>query len=310
MSRMLLALACLMSSAGLAPAAPMGTAARNVIPQDVQQIISVDYRQLANQPMAAELHDRALPDNLKRFEAALKSLGITPERDIDHLSFASFRQAGSLRMLGVAEGDFALKTIQTKIRTQKVKPLKYRNTLIYPVDAGLDMTLLDAGTMVFGDIDALKFALRARDGDIQSLNANSALTDIMPGVDSGAVWSVLDSEGTQNMLRSALGDAAKLADYETLKKRLLSSRYQMNFDNGIKFDLDVITSDSVTAATLATVVKAGLMLKKIQATGAEKALLEGTDVDSDSNQLQMHFHSDEKKFETLLNSALFNAVSR
>ncbi len=42
----------------------------------------------------------------------------------------------------------------------------------------------------------------------------------------------------------------KLADYETVKKRLLGSRYTMNFANGVNFDLDVLTSDSVTAATL------------------------------------------------------------
>jgi len=38
------------------------------------------------------------------------------------------------------------------------------------------------------------------------------------------VWSLLDQQGTQNMMRAALGDAAKVADYDTVKKRLLGSR--------------------------------------------------------------------------------------
>src|SRR2546423_10704007 len=100
-------------------AAALGTAARNVIPSDVQEIISVDYRQLSNSSVAGELHDRALPDNLKQFESALKGVGISPARDIDHLTFASFRESGQLRLVGVAEGQFALKNIFTKLRAKK-----------------------------------------------------------------------------------------------------------------------------------------------------------------------------------------------
>ena len=82
----------------IAAAAALGTSARTVIPADVQQIISVDYRQLSNSSVAGELHDRALPDNMKQFESALKGVGISPARDIDHLTFASFRDAGQIRM--------------------------------------------------------------------------------------------------------------------------------------------------------------------------------------------------------------------
>jgi len=294
----------------IAAAAALGTSARTVIPADVQQIISVDYRQLSNSAVAGELHDRALPDNMKQFESALKGVGISPDRDIDHLTFGSFRDAGQIRMMGVAEGQFALKSIFAKLRGKKIKPSRYHQALLYPMGNGFEMTLLDDSTMLFGDLTALKSSIQARDGQIRSVNANGPLTDIMPGVDSGAVWSVLDAEGTQAMMRSALGDASRLADFETIKKRLLASRYQMNFDQGVKFDLDVITSDSVTAATLSTVVKAGMLYKKMQVSGPEKAALDSMSVESDSDQLRFHFRADDKKFQSLLNSELFAAVSR
>ena len=294
----------------IAAAAALGTSARTVIPADVQQIISVDYRQLSNSSVAGELHDRALPDNMKQFESAVKGVGISPARDIDHLTFASFRDAGQIRMMGVAEGQFALKSIFAKLRAKKIKPSRYHQALLYPMGNGFEMTLLDDSTMLFGDLTALKSSIQARDGQIRSVNANGPLTDIMPGVDSGAVWSVLDAEGTQAMMRSALGDASRLADFETIKKRLLASRYQMNFDQGVKFDLDVITSDSVTAATLSTVVKAGMLYKKMQVSGPEKAALDSMSVESDSDQLRFHFRADDKKFQSLLNSELFAAVSR
>src|SRR2546430_3915535 len=122
--------------------------------------------------------------------------------------------------------------------------------------------------------------------------------------------SVLDQQGTQNMLRSALGDASRLADYETVKKRILGSRYTMNFANGVNFDLDVVTSDSVTAGTLSSLLKAGMLYKKMTATPIEKVALEGVTVNSDSSNLQMHFKSDDKQFQSLLHSDLFAAVSR
>jgi hypothetical protein len=145
---------------------------------------------------------------------------------------------------------------------------------------------------------------------VSTLDANSQMADQMSAVDSAPVWSILDQQGTQNMMRSALGDASKLGDYETVKKRLLSSRYTMNFQNGVNFDLSVQTSDTMTAATLSTLVKAGMLYKKVNATPTEKIAIDSVTVDSDSSNLQLHFKSDDQKFQSLLHSELFAAVSR
>src|SRR5579864_5720454 len=288
----------------------LGTSTQTVIPATVQQIISVDYRQVQNSPVATELHDRVLPDDLKQFEAALKGIGIEPERDIDRLTFASFCDKGSLRFVGIAEGAFNLKPILAKMRAKKIRPAKFEDALFYPMGSGLDMKLLDSSTMLFGDVSALKAAIRARDGEAPSLPSNTDITNIMPGVEIGAVWSVLDQIGTQTMMRSALGDAARLADYDTIKQRMLGSRYSMDFSRGVSFNLDVITSDSITASTLSALVKAGMMYKKMQATGPEKIALDSMGVNSDGNQLKLNFKTEDKEFESLLNSAMFAAVSR
>jgi len=84
----------------------------------------------------------------------------------------------------------------------------------------------------------------------------------------------------------------------------------MNFSNGVNFDLDVITSDSVTAATLSSLVKAGVLYKKMTASSVEKAALEDVSVNSDSSKLQMHFKADDKQFQSLIHTSLFAAVSR
>ena len=293
-----------------AGAAALGSTARSVIPSEVQQIISVDYRQVINSQTATELHDRVLPDNLKQFETALKGVGIDPQRDIDQLTFAAFRDKGDLRMVGVAQGQFSLKKVIARFKVRKIAPTKFHTAFVYPMGNGMNMSLLDENTLLFGDPSAVKSGLSARDGDIQSLNSNSEVLDLMPAVDSGAVWSVLDSKGTQTMMSSAMGDVANLAEYQTLSKRLRSSRYVMNFGSGVRFDLDVITSDNMTAAGLSTLVQAGMMFRKSQATGVEKSALEDMSVGSDSNQLKVHFKSDEKQFQTLIGSDLFAAMIR
>jgi hypothetical protein len=84
----------------------------------------------------------------------------------------------------------------------------------------------------------------------------------------------------------------------------------MNFSNGVDFDLNVVTTDSMTAATLSTVVKAGMLYRKMSATAVEKMAMDSLTVNSDSSNLQMHFKTDDKQFQSLLHSDLFAAVSR
>jgi len=175
---------------------------------------------------------------------------------------------------------------------------------------GMQMTCLDDSTLLFGDASALRGSLDARDGYVQTLDSNPDISNLIDGVEGGSVWSILDQKGTQNMLMSALGDASRLADYDTIKKRIIGSRYTMNFSNGVNFDLDVMTSDSVTAATLSSLVKAGVLYKRMTASPVEKAALQDVSVDSDSSKLQMHFKADDKQFQSLMHTSLFAAVSR
>jgi hypothetical protein len=136
------------------------------------------------------------------------------------------------------------------------------------------------------------------------------MTEQMADVDSAPMWSILDQQGTQAVMFSAMGDAAsKVGDYESIKKRILASRYTMNFQSGVTFDLTVQTADSMTAATLSTILKGVMLYKKLGASPAEKAAIDSSTVDSDSSNLQLHFKSDDQKFQSLMSSPLFAAVS-
>jgi hypothetical protein len=292
-------------------AAPLPSSVRPAIPADVQQLICVDYRALKNSDTAQQLKQQVLPDNLKEFETALKGIGVSTERDVDTLTFVSYRQPKQgVQIIGAAQGVFSLKTVLAKLKLKKIKPVKYHDSDIYPMSEGMEMTFLDETTLLFGGGTALRGAINARDGYVQTLDSNPDIANLIQDVESGAVWSILDQKGTQNMMLSALGDASRLADYDSLKKHILGSRYTMNFTNGVNFDLDVITTDSVTAATLSSVVKAGVLYKKMNSTPVEKAALEDVSANSDGSKLQMHFKADDKQFQSLIHTPLFAAVSR
>ena len=305
--RIFLASALLVS---MAYAMPLNSSARTCIPADLLQLISVDYRTLKDSPTAMALKQQLMPDNIKQFEAALKNIGIDPDKDVDTLAFASFHSGKQgVKGIGVASGPFNMKAVLKKMKLEKFTPKKYGTANVYPMDGGFIMAFLDDSTLLFGDSTALHAALDTRDGKILSLDTNGDMADMMTNVDSAPVWSILDQQGTQNMMRSALGDASRIADYETLKKRLLGSRYTMSFTSGVNFDLSVLTSDSVTAATLSSLVKAGILYKKMSATPAEKVAVDNTTVDSDSSNLQLHFKASDQQFQSLMHSDLFAAVS-
>jgi hypothetical protein len=303
---------CLVSAllVSMAYAMPLNSSARTCVPADLLQLISVDYRTLKDSPTAMALKQQLMPDNIKQFEAALKGIGIDPEKDVDTLTFASFRAGKQgVRGVGVAAGPFNMKAVLKKMKLQNYKPKKYGTSDLYPMDGGFVMTFLDDSTLLFADSTAIRVALDTKDGQVLGLDTNGTMADMMSNVDSAPVWSILDQQGTQNMMRSALGDASKVADYETVKKRILGSRYTMNFNNGVNFDLTVVTSDSVTAGTMSSLVKAGILYKKMSATPAEKVAVDNTTVDSDGSNLSVHFKASDQQFQSLMHSELFAAVS-
>jgi hypothetical protein len=281
-----------------------------MVPSEIQQLFGIDYRSLKDSPTAQALKDKILPQNVKDSETALKGIGIDSEHDLDQLDVASFRtEKKGIQTVYVAQGSFSAKAVLKKLKLKKIAGTKYGTAVIYPMDSGLVMTFLDDNTLAFGESAALHSALDTRDGKRPSLDSNSVMTDQMSAVDGSPVWSILDQKGTQAMMFSVMGDASKVADYDSLKKRILASRYTMTFASGVNFDLSVVTADSMTAATLSTVVKGVMLYKKMNASPIEKVAIDAATVDSDSSNLQIHFKSDDQKFQSLMNSPLFAAIS-
>jgi hypothetical protein len=294
-----------------ASAAQLSGDAKSAIPKDIQQLIVVDYHAMQNSSAAMELKDRVLPPELKRLETALKSSGLKVDQDADVLCFAAFREqkGEGTRIVGIAQGQFHTREILANFAKNKTKPDVLRNTSIYPMGSnGMSVVFLNQTTMVFGDKSAVKEAIDARDGIVPDFLANGDMVNEMAAVDTKAVWSLLDAKGTQTMMKGVLGDAAQLADYDTVKNRMKSSRYTMDFQNGVKFDMAVVMSDTLTAATAATLMKGVSIMRKTAGSPLEKSALEQTTIDSNSGTLTVAYSSSDRQFAELLTSPLFQSV--
>jgi hypothetical protein len=302
----------LFAAAVSAPAAQLSTDARNAIPRDVQQLVTIDYHTMENSTAALDLRARVMPPELKRFEEALEKSGLNENHDVDQLAFALFRPKDSedqLDTVGIAQGQFSLQDILANFRKQKVKATLVRTNKLYPLaKTSMVVCFVDASTMIFGDPDAVGKALDARDGISPSLLNNTTMMEAMKAVDSEPLWSILDKKGTQTMMGQIMGQAGSVADFESVRKKLLASWYSMNFQHGVKFDLTISTGDSFASATLSSLLSAALTLRKMSGTDAEKQALTATSLASDSGRMSIHFSTTDAQFSSLLQSPLFQSV--
>jgi len=302
----------MLAAAASAPAAQLSTNARNAIPQAVQQLVVIDYHAMENSNSAMDLRQRVMPPELKRFEEALHNSGLNENHDVEQLAFALFRVKDGddkLGTVGVAQGQFSVPEILANFRKQKLKATLVRTNQVYPLaKTGMVVCFVDPATMVFGDSDAVRKALDARDGVEPSLLNNGLVMDAMKSVDSEPLWSILDKKGTQTMMRMVLGEAGALADYDSVSKHLEASWYSMNFQHGVKFDLTISTSDSFTAATLSSLLSGALKIRKMSGSEAEKQALSATTIASDSGRLSIHFTTNDAQFSSLLQSPLFQGI--
>jgi hypothetical protein len=269
---------------GMANATPLNSSSRAVVPADLQQLISVDYRALRDSPTAIALKQQimASQQSLQEFEGALKGVGVNPDKDIDTLSLPSFRTAKQgIRIIGIATGPFNMKAVIKKMALRKIKPTKYHNADLYPMEGGFVMTFLDDSTLLFGEPSAVKLGLQTRDGEILNLDSNAIMAEMMTSVDSAPFWSILDQAGAQNM----------------------------DFSSGVNFDLTVVTSDSITAGTLSMMMKAVIMYKKSSATPVEKAAMDMATADSDGTKFMVHFKDNDAQFQALMHSPFFASIS-
>jgi len=294
--------------------AQLSSDARSAIPRDVQQMVVIDYRIMQNSAAAMELRGQVMPPELKTLEDSLRKSGLNDNHDLEQLAFVLYRSAGSadeVSTIGIAQGQFPVEDVLASFRKQKMKARVLRANRIFPLgNTGMSVAFLDESTMVFGGLSSVKQALDVRDGLAPGLLTNNSVMDSMRAVDSEPLWSVLDQKGTQTMMKQVLGEAGSVADFDSVKKRLVASFYSMNFQHGVRFDMSVVTGDNFAAATVSSLLNAAVLYKKLSGSDMEKQALEDTAIRSNGGRIEVHFSSSDTQFNALLKSPMFQSMVR
>ncbi len=297
-----------------AGAAQLSSDARAAIPHDVQQMVVIDYHAMQNSDAAMALRGQVMPPELKQLEDALKKSGLNDNNDLEQLAFILYRTGSSgdeVRTVGIAQGQFPVQDVLASFRKNKVKATVVRTNKIYPMGkTGMSVVFLDESTMIFGGLPAVKEILDVRDGLTPSVLSNGQVMDSMRSVESEPLWSVLDQKGTQTMMKQVLGDAGGVADFDTVKKRMVASWYTMNFQHGVKFDMSVVTGDNFAAATVSSLLNAAVLYKKMSGSDSDKQALDETVISSNAGRLDVHFASSDAQFGSLLKSSMFQSMVR
>ncbi len=304
----------LVLTANVSHASQLSTDARTAIPKDIQQLVVIDYRAMQESAAAMALRNRVMLPELKQLEEALQNSGLNDNHDVEQLAFAIFRvkeDSEETSIVGIAQGQFSMQDILANFKKQQLKPVTIRTNKIYPMGTtGLQVTFLDASTMLFGGTQAIKIALNARDGNVPNMLSNQTIMDAMHSVESEPLWSILDKKGTETMMHSVMGQASDLTDFETIQKKLVASWYTMYFQHGVHFDLTISTSDTFTSATVSSLLNAAISYRKVSGSESEKAALAATNISSDAGKLTVHFATTDNEFQSLLKSPLFEGMVR
>jgi hypothetical protein len=288
--------------------------ARTAIPYDVQQMVVIDYRIMQNSAAAMDLRGQVMPPELKQLEDGLRKSGLNDTSDVDQLAFVLYRTSAGgdeVQTLGIAQGQFPVDDVLAGFKKKKVKFTQVRTNRIYPMgNSGMSVVFLDGSTLVFGGMTSVRKALDVRDGLAPGLLTNNQVMDSMRSVENEPLWSVLDQKGTQTMMKQVLGEAGTVADFDSVKKRMVASWYSMNFQHGVKFDLFVATGDNFSAATVSSLLNAAVLYKKMSGTDTDKAALEDTVIRSNAGKLEVHFSTTDSQFASLLKSPMFQSMVR
>ncbi len=179
--------------------------------------------------------------------------------------FTAFRRTGDqLETVGVAQGQFAVEDMVANFRKQKVRPPWSAPTVSFPMGkTGMVLCFIDPSTMVFGSSEAVKHALDVRDGLGPSMLTNSPIMDAMNPSNPNRSGAFLTRRVRRRMMRQVLGEAGSVADYDSVRKRLVGSWYTMNFQHGVRFDLTISTGDNFAAATVSSLLNAAVLYRKM-----------------------------------------------
>jgi len=292
-----------------ASAAQLGGAAQSVMPENTRQVISLDYHRLANDPAAQQLENQMLPPEMQGLSDLLLRGGVRAADDLNRLTFATYQADKSVGLIGVAEGNLGgLQLARFYTKTAKApNPPQIDGVNVYSY-GGLSFFLPDNSTMVFGSRAAVTQAIATEQG-APKISQNDEMTNLIAGTESSDVWSVMDAQGSRTMVRSLIAGSTGGIDPSLIDKHFNGARYTIAFQNQVQLNLELLTTDALSAAAVSTGLNAAIALKQKQEKDpAAKAILGQIEVDSAGDHAFLQVSSPEATLLALVHTDLMQSI--
>ncbi|MGH9415050.1 MAG: hypothetical protein ACRD01_00320 [Terriglobales bacterium] len=292
-----------------AAAAQLSGPAQTVLPASTRQVISINYHRLATDAAAQQLEAQLLPGGMADLGALLARGGIIPANDLNRLTFATYQATKGIGLIGIAEGNLSamdLSKFYTKTKKQPDPPqIDGVNTYTFN---GLTFFMADSSTLVFGSREAVTDAIQTEQGG-QKIGQNEQLSNMIAGTQSSDVWSVLDAAGSQAMVRSMLGSAGGGMAASLIDQHFNGARYTIAFGDPVQLNLEMMTTDALSAAALSTGLNAAIAIRQKQEKNPQaKALLGQVQVDSAGNHAFLQLSAPASSLDSLLKTDLMQTI--
>ncbi|MGH9476976.1 MAG: hypothetical protein ACRD1C_11685 [Terriglobales bacterium] len=290
-------------------AAQLSPEAQSVLPQGTRQVISINYRSLAANPVAEQLEKRVLPPGMQNLTALLLQGGVNPASDLNRLTFATFAGSKGVGLLGIAEGNFGGFQTGTFFHKSKAQPQppQIDGVSVYST-GGMDFYLPDQATLVFGSREAISAAIATQQGAPQ-IGENEAMMNLIAGTQSSDIWSVLDASGAQTMVGGMIAGASSALPASLIAKRFRGARYTIAVQDPVQVNLELMTTDALSAAAVSTALNAEIaMRQKSETDPVVKALLGKIQVDSAGNDAFLQVSAPQTQIAGLVNSDLIGSI--
>lgn len=292
-----------------AAAAQLGGAAQSVMPSSTIQVISIDYHRLASDPLAEQLEKQVLPTQVQGLEALLTRGGVQPASDLNRLTFATFQSKKGIGLIGIAEGnlsDLNFSKFYQKTAKQP-NPPQIDGVDVYD-SSGLSFFMADPATLIFGSRAAIEQAIATQQGGT-NIGQNEALADLIAGTQTSDVWSVVDAQGSRTMVGSLIAGSTGPIDPSMIDQHFNGARYTIAFQNQVQVNLELMTTDALSAAAVSTGMNAAIALRSHQEKNPEaKAILNEVQVDSAGNNAFLQVSTPESSLATLMKTDLLQSI--
>lgn len=279
------------------------------MPASTRQVVSVDYHRIASDPVAQQLEGQVLPPEMRGLNGLLAQGGVNAAADLNRLTFATYQADKGIGLLGIAEGNLGglnLSKFFQKTPKQPTPP-QIDGVDVYS-SAGLSFFLPDSSTLVFGSHDAIVQAIQTEQGAAK-IAQNEQLTDLIAGTQTSDVWSVLDAQGSRAMIQSMIGTSVAGIDPSIIEKHFSGARYTISFEDQVQINLELMTTDALSAAALSTGLNAAISLRQKQEKDpTAKAVLANVQVDSAGDHAFLQVSSSEAQVTGLLHTDLLQGI--